>query len=371
MTRLSKLLYRYYHFPDSLNGALKVTPYFQCLFYLPFLFLEWDTSTFIATIVAHTVLLPIFFRVFWHKGIHAAGLVLILCLTASICLVYSISGIGIFAYAAAACSACRKKSLVYALLALVNVAFLLLAFSLNYSTTAILVGLFFTVINGVNFDYQLRKYLDNRAIQQDQHEITTLAKSHERQRIARDLHDLLGHTLTSISLKSELAERLLSINPEQARRQLQEIQTISRTALQQVRHAVSDYKTRNLSSELINARIVLESLDIELHCQGCDITLPAAIDTVLAMVLREAVTNILRHSRASRCGLTITIKDNNVLFIIRDNGKANGEPSLGNGFKGMRERCQELGGQMQLLFHQGCEISVTLPMGQADNGATI
>jgi len=361
-------LHQLYSFPVSLRGALQVVPYFQILIYLPFLLQDFDTTAFATTVAAHLLLCPLFFKVFWLKGYYVTLCVTALTMLAVATSAVSLSGIGFFAYAAAACSASRKKSEVFALLLGVNSAYFISAYVFNHSLYIMLLGLFFTALNGANFAFQIRKYLSDRVVKQSQEEVSKLAKVSERERIARDLHDLLGHSLTSITLKAELAERLLDIDVQGARQHMAEIQQISRRTLTQVRDAVTEYKTNTFENELASARIALESAEIELILRMNKIEVDPLVDATLAMTLREAVTNVLRHSKATRCIVTLQLQGERLMLKVSDNGETTRKPLMGNGLRGMSERCNALAGDLNIDFSSGCHITMLLPLTVMANG---
>ncbi len=355
-------------FPSSLQGALQVVPYLQVLIYLPFLLQGFELTAFMLTVGGHLLLYPLFFKVFWHKGYGAAPFVLVMAVLAFVISAYSLSGVVFFAFAAASCAACRNRSQTLWLLFVVNCVYLLSAYVFVHSFYVILVALFFTAVNGVSFDFQLRKYLADRLIKQSQEEVSALATVAERERIARDLHDLLGHSLTSIALKAELAERLLGRDPQSAKQHLREVQEVSRRALSQVRDAVADYKTNTFDNEWSNTRIALESVDIELTSFIANVDIPASVDAALAMILREATTNLLRHSRATRCKVSLQLRQGCLVLEVSDNGKTMIEPSPGNGLKGMEERCRALGGDLKASFQPGCKIAASIPLANSSEG---
>ncbi|MCO1336377.1 sensor histidine kinase [Microbulbifer sp. OS29] len=356
----------FYSFPPALKGALRIVPYFQVFLYLPFLLQSFGREALGVTMAAHLLLYPLFFNVFWCRGYRAAFIAIILTVLAVMVSFYSISCIGFFAFAAAACSACRQKMVTLILLLGVTMAYLLSAYLNYHSLYIILVGLFFTAINGPNFYIQFRKYCSDRTIKQTQVEVTNIAKIAERERIARDLHDLLGHSLTSITLKAELVERLFDIDPVLAKQHIADIEKISRTALTQVRDTVTEYKKNTLENELTSARVALESKDIELIDNiPANIDIDQQLNGVLAMIVREATTNILRHSTATRCKITLEQQQAFLRLRIGDNGKALGEVVLGNGIKGMAERFEALGGNLSVQFTSGCHINATLPLSKA------
>lgn len=176
-----------------------------------------------------------------------------------------------------------------------------------------------------------------------QDEITRLAVVEERARFSRDLHDVLGHSLTVVAMKSELAARLVDVDPIRARTEMQDVERLSREALQGLRRAVSGYREADLDAELVSARAALAAA-------GTDASLPhdgdAAADDVrslFAWVLREGVTNVLRHAAASRVRVTLT----RTALTIEDDGtgvlEASAAVTPGNGLRGLRERADAVG----------------------------
>jgi len=137
-------------------------------------------------------------------------------------------------------------------------------------------------------------------------ELARQAVTEERLRMARDLHDLLGHTLSLITLKSELAGRLIERNPLAATQEIREVECVARQGLREMREAVAGYRQLNLRSELDGAHQILEAAGIACTIEYADRTLPAAIDTALAWAVREGVTNVIRHSRAGFCLIRIS-----------------------------------------------------------------
>ena len=216
-------------------------------------------------------------------------------------------------------------------------------------------------------DYKLRM---------KQEEIEALAAVAERERIARDLHDVLGHTLSVIVLKGELAGRLLQRECElaaangtenaaisRARAELGDLERTARTALAEVREAIGGYRARGLAAEIESARGTLAAAGVTLVTGG-DLkpaTLTAAEETVLALALREAVTNIVRHAQATSCRLRLVFEHGLHRLSIEDNGP-HSIAREGNGLRGMRERVESLGGQLSLTRAGGTHLLIELPM---------
>jgi two-component system, NarL family, sensor histidine kinase DesK len=151
-------------------------------------------------------------------------------------------------------------------------------------------------------------------------EVARLAVSHERTRFARDLHDLLGYSLSAVVLKSELARRLVDRNPPRALVELEEIGDISRRALADVRIVASGYRQLSLQDEARSARSVLTAADIAVTVDVQACPLPDPVSTVLATVLREGVTNLLRHSKAECCQIRMTAQDERVCLTVANDG---------------------------------------------------
>lgn len=198
-------------------------------------------------------------------------------------------------------------------------------------------------------------------------EIERLSQEAERERIARDLHDLLGHTLTVITVKLDLARRLLSRDPScdliRARNEIVEAEQTARNALAEVREAVSGYRAEGLAAEISRARRSLLSADVKLTTTLAAVNLSSHHANVICLALREAVTNIVRHAHATVCKVALLEKDKTIHFTIEDNGLG-GEIREGNGLRGMRERVQSIAGAMKLtgLANGGTSLELTLPL---------
>ena len=191
-------------------------------------------------------------------------------------------------------------------------------------------------------------------------QIAYLAKVAERERIARDLHDVLGHTLSVVVLKSELAGKLFQHDPAQARKEIGEVEQIARAALGEVRHAIRGYRSEGLGAEIERARSTLEAAGVKLECTSATPKLRPAEETVLSLLVREAVTNIIRHATASTCRIAFEESGNEIMLTIQDDGRG-GVFHEGNGLRGMRERVESLGGRLQIDSVRGTRLLITVP----------
>ncbi|NII53229.1 sensor histidine kinase [Luteibacter sp. SG786] len=227
------------------------------------------------------------------------------------------------------------------------------------------------VVFGVGLAAGFSNYLYVRSGRRDaelrlsQSEVRRLATLAERERIGRDLHDLLGHTLSLITLKSELAKRLALADPPRAQQEMEEVERVARHTLAEVRSAVTGLRAGDLSSELISARLMLESSGIAfVHELPADFSLPEKIEATLCLVLREAVTNIHRHSRASEARVVIARSGQEFSMRITDNG-CGGLAAHGNGVSGMRERVRQIGGRLAIdsPLRHGTALEIGVPIG--------
>ncbi|MGV9882644.1 sensor histidine kinase [Streptomyces sp. NPDC003006] len=208
--------------------------------------------------------------------------------------------------------------------------------------------------------------------------VAQLAANEERLRLARDLHDLLGHSLSLITLKSELAGRMLPDHPDKAAQQVADIEQVSRQALVDVREAVSGYRRRTLAGELAGARTALSAAGIE-----ADIPLEAPAElpeeeseAALAWALREAVTNVVRHSGARRCTVTFTARQTlvgpSLELSVEDDGTGGpGGPAAGNGLTGLAERVEAVGGALETGpgARRGFRLAARVPLAGAAVGS--
>jgi len=205
----------------------------------------------------------------------------------------------------------------------------------------------------------------NALLERANSEIERLSQEAERERIARDVHDLLGHTLTVITVKLDLARRLLSQDSERARKEIAEAGETARKALAEVREAVAGYRAEGLDAEISRARQTLLSADVKLTTSLAPVDLSSSQVHVLCLALREAVTNIVRHAHASVCRVALLEKDKTIHFTIEDDGLG-GRIREGNGLRGMRERLQSVAGAVKwtVSAQGGTCVEITVPLAR-------
>jgi len=211
-------------------------------------------------------------------------------------------------------------------------------------------------------------------------EIARLSKSEERQRISRELHDTLGHTLTMMTLKSELAEKLVDSQPERAKQEIRDVQMTSRAALKEVRELVTGMSAVTIRDELANAKRILSAASIGLKLEGPFelISVKPLLDNLLGMCLRELVTNVVKHSRARMCTIAWSEEPGLYRLIVSDDGVGTAGQEMEawtskpghNGLRGMQERLDLVDGQLRLDSPRGkgARVTITVPKINSTSG---
>jgi two-component system sensor histidine kinase DesK len=205
----------------------------------------------------------------------------------------------------------------------------------------------------------------NRKLREAREELARLAVSEERSRIARDLHDLLGHTLSLIALKTELATKLLESDPKRAQTELREVQEVTRQALGEVREAVHGYGRRVVADELESARSALTAAGIDCRVEASTAQLPDEIESAIAWAVREATTNVVRHSGARACAIRLSTDGGHVALQVDDDGaRTAGGSRNGAGLAGLAERARRLHGTLEAggRAEGGFRVLLTLPL---------
>lgn len=196
--------------------------------------------------------------------------------------------------------------------------------------------------------------------------ISQLMVVEERQRIARDLHDTLGQKLSLIGMKSDLAKKLLKVNPDLAEQELGDINQTSRTALREVREIVSNMRTARLEEEMVQVEVLLESSEIACNIEGRESFkhLPLLIEDVFCMCLRESVTNVVKHSQSTVCNITLENRPNEWRLDVVDDGvgmKDKGLATHNSGLIGMKERLEFVNGKLEIQSNKGTQLTIRIP----------
>jgi two-component system sensor histidine kinase DesK len=271
----------------------------------------------------------------------------------------------LFVYVAAATGMLLPPRIAAAVIAATAVGVWILSASRGDSDSAIAATVLTVVSIGALMAAFGRVVRVNRELRATREDLATLAVAEERLRIARDLHDLLGHSLSVIALKSELAARLVEREPARAGAELEEIQAVSREALAEVRDAVQGYRGLALAESLARARSALTAAGIDCELADAGVSLPADLDAVLAWAVREGTTNVIRHSHARRCEIRIRSDRASAALEIDDDGRAGATGDHGgSGLDGLRERAQRVRGTIEAGARPegGFRLRVTVPL---------
>lgn len=351
------------------EGKLGWTPYVWLIYLaMPFIPLATGHASPLAwsvTVASVLLFLPLYFRGHWLSGRRLLGLIGAIVLLAVVSSAVNSGCTVYFIYAAAFLGeAVRPAAAFRWLLAIEGVLLLETAIVGLRPEGWVPAAVFTLLIGGVNIHFGERARLNAR-LKLTQQEVERLAQLAERERIARDLHDLLGHTLSLITLKAELAAKLAERDPPRAAAEMREVERVSRQALAEIRQAVQGYRVHELGAELAQARVALETAGVELVLESGPYELPAAVETVAALALREAVTNVVRHARATRCRVETRQRDGWFHLEVADDGRGI-RGREGAGLAGMRERVGALDGRVERESGgAGTRIAVALPLRPA------
>jgi two-component system sensor histidine kinase DesK len=345
-------------------------PYFWLLS-LAYMFWKYAYVAPSAFEVAMLVLtLVVFFALYcasyWARGWQVAACMVAGCLIGAAWVRWN-AGAGTFFIFACAMAA-RIMHLRRALLAIAGVMLLGVFASLLVEPTQMRLLFLMPILTislpvgiGSVMDARLRR--SRQELLRKQEEVEHMATIAERERISRDLHDLLGHSLSLIALKADLAGKLVQRDAAACAREIGDIEASARQALGEVRAAVSGYRESGLAHALAGARASLAAAEVELIEQVDRIDLAPATEHVLALALREAVTNVVRHAGARRCSLSLGREGASVVLRVADDGERlhGSQPRPGNGLSGMQERVAAIGGKLALHAGAGLALELKVP----------
>ncbi|MDB4876679.1 MAG: sensor histidine kinase [Gemmatimonadetes bacterium] len=345
------------------NRELGWTP-FAWLLYLPTLFVAPASQhasplAWTVTIVVVCLFLPSYFRGFWSRK--RRRLLPIVAFQVALGIVLSTVNGGavvLFVYAASFAAQVDNSKLAVRLIAAITVIGVVVAAIFDGPSYQWIVALIVTpVIGGVNLHYS-EVGRANAKLRLAHDEIEHLAVVAERERIARDMHDVLGHTLSLIVLKAELASKLADIDPARATKEIRELEQVARHALQEVRQAIGGYRA-TLAEEVVRARTLLEAAGIAGDIDIPHVQLERNREEVLAFALREAVTNVVRHSGAKRVTIRLVGDGDSLSLDVADDGHG-GDQTEGAGLRGMRVRVEAIGGTLFREHGGGTRLTVRL-----------
>jgi two-component system sensor histidine kinase DesK len=347
------------------------------LFFTPVIIFHDEPMDLVWTALASIAFLGLYFHAYWVKSRYLIYHIVVIALMGTLIAFITPTACTLFIYAGAFCS--RLKPIKYAVtvLAALLVWIVFISWFFSFEMFFYQPALIFTLIVGILNIYQNVLHQNKLELILSRKETQRLAQVAERERIARDLHDLIGHTFSVITLKADLAGRLLDKgldkDLEKARTEIKQLENISRDALSQVREVVSGYRTSDLLSELANAKNVFGSVDIDFYYQfenidEQQIELDNTSNKELAIVLRELVTNIIKHAKATQVSAIITHENGKIVLAMQDDGQGfENFQHKGFGLKGIEERTQKLKGFVSIKTggdYTGTLSKIGLPMSK-------
>jgi two-component system, NarL family, sensor histidine kinase DesK len=332
------------------------------LAYLVFLFMPWivgASASLSMTLLSLALFLPLYFLQWQNQR-----LLLIACGMWLIWLVFVRENWGTQTYIIYACAVVSSipqlRTSAAAFLALIASTIVVLLLN-----RAPLEGFIMpTVIGGLVFAFgriDLESRRQQRFLRSSLQEISKLAERNERDRIARDVHDLLGHSLTLIALKADLAGKQIAQDPEAARISLQDITRTARESLSEVRQVVHGMRAAQLSVELAKSKLACEVADIQLQSEiQADVKMPRAVEDVVASVLRESINNVIRHAKARSVHIALREQQDALVLTVRDDGKGKSLVE-GQGLRSMRERAEGIAATIEYRADAGVLVTLKIP----------
>jgi two-component system sensor histidine kinase DesK len=322
-------------------------------------------------LLALTVVLfmPLYFASFWARGRQSVLCMLLTCLIGAAWAPFNPWSDTFFIFACAMCAGLQRPRDAYLMLAGVLALAVLVGMSLPANRMVFLLpALAVGLPTGIASVMDAGLARSRELLLRKQEEVEHMATIAERERISRDLHDLLGHSLSLIALKAELAGKLAERDSAACMREIRDIETSARQALSEVRAAVTGYRQGGLVHALASARASLAAADVELREDVQRFALAPAAEHVVALALREAVTNVVRHARATHCTLTLALEQGIAVLKVADDGASlDGKTDIrqGNGLAGMQERAAALGGKLAIRVAGGLALELRVPSGVA------
>ncbi|WP_058835697.1 sensor histidine kinase [Luteimonas abyssi] len=324
----------------------------------------YDLRWLMLTLASYPLFLALFAGALVLPARRAPWCALAMILLCLVLLPWYVSGLSYFVFGCVFLGVLARASLwrYVLMLAVLNALLMGWARVLGYPWPVLVWMPMTTMVIGLLVHVERLRHVQDAALRLSHDEVRRLAAVAERERIGRDLHDLLGHTLSMVALKADLAAKLMARDRDGAQREIVEVGSIARDALSQVREAVSGIRAAGLAGELAAARLLLETdgvaFDYALDAAASHARLPQAVETALALALREGVTNVQRHARAHRVRVDITGEpagdrpggDGEAAVLrmrLRDDGRG-GAIAPGHGLTGMRERFEALGGRVRI-----------------------
>jgi len=347
------------------NSPLGWTPY-AWLIYLSF-YIGWavftnDSATDRAVNAAGLVaFLALYFRGFWVGGQRLVTIAFAIVGLGVLLIPMNPGANAFFIYGAAFLGDAVRPSIAVRWLLVIVLIALVEAWLVPLRIEAWLPAAVFALIIGgtnIHFGEVRRKDAALRMARKDAERLAAVA---ERERIARDLHDLLGHTLSVIVIKSELAAKLADRDPQRAAAEIRDVEQISRQALNEVREAIHGYRGERMEQEIETGRRALAAAGVTLQAELAPLGVEPEAEQALALAVREALTNVLRHARARRCDVRVERSPDTVRVVVQDDGIGSTSRE-GAGLSGMRARLAALGGEVRRDGTHGTRLELLVPV---------
>ena len=313
----------------------------------------YDLRWALLTLLSYPVFLALFCGALLWPRQRAPWCALAMIALCIVLLPWYVSGLSYFVFGCVFLGAVTRNALwrYLLLLAALNLLLVFWALWLGYPWAALAWMPLTTLVIGVLVHVERMKQGQDAALRLSHDEVRRLAAVAERERIGRDLHDQLGHTLAMVALKADLAAKLVVRDAAAAGREIGDVGDIARDALAQMRQAVSGIRAARIAAELAAARLLLETdgigLDVAMAQDALGDDLAPEVECALALVLREAVTNVQRHARARRARIELARDDDGIRLRVVDDGRG-GAMVPGTGIAGMRQRVAALGGRLKI-----------------------
>lgn len=326
---------------------------------------EAGVGVWAATGLGIAIFLATYFRGYWERGPRLLAIIAVQVALGAAYAPFNGGSFVFFLYAAAFAAYVEPPRAAWRVLAAITLAVAATIVVVDVSLYIwIATAVFAPILGGVNLHFaQVRKA--DAQLRLAQEEIRHLAAVAERERIARDLHDVLGHTLSLIVIKSELAAKLVERDAGRAVREIRDVERVSRDALREVREAIGGYRA-SFDDEVARSRSMLSAAGVraEVDVAPDPDGRRDGVDGVLALALREAVTNVVRHARADSCRVRVAAGDEAYVLDVEDDGRGF-DATEGGGLRGMRERVRSLGGTVEIgpaTPRGGTRVRVALPV---------
>jgi len=346
--------------PPKYQGTWEIYAVLLFLGFFFFYFPQLSATEIAFSIIGLLTFLPLYFYTHWRTGL------------STLIPIFSVVGLGFilspinpgasvfFTYAAGLSGLLLRGRVAIAITILIGAVFIASCLVLQRPVAYLLGHVFLVVVVAAIYMQVRRSELSTERLLRREEEIEALTAYSERRRITADLHDVLGQTFSLINVKAALCRKLLISDPEKAFRELDDLAEAARSALEQVRATIYGYDMLVLVDELTVTATHLDAAGIALTINRTDLALSSSVDAMLALILRECVTNIVRHSKARKCTIDIRATGSNVEMIVADNG-VGFVAGDGRGLRGITERAARIGGEVDIDNSNGTKIRVSIP----------